>query len=123
MIDSIAGIDLETKVRIFLDNTLAVRQILDKDNALNLQDDLEKLYNWANKSNMAFNGTKFECIKYGPNLELKESYNYSNPEIDTWIEDKTSLRDLGIQVSEFATYDDHISNVHKIGKTKICMDQ
>ena len=43
MIDSIAGIDLETKVRIFLDNTLAVRQILDKDNALNLQDDLENI--------------------------------------------------------------------------------
>ena len=91
---------------------------MDKDDALNPQKDLKKLYNWANENNMAFNGTKFECLKYGPNHELKENYNYSNPEVDICIEDKSSLRDLGIQMSEFATYEEHIGNVIKKAKQK-----
>ena len=75
---------------------------MDEDDAYILQEDLDKLYKWAEDNNMAFNGTKFECLKYGPNKDLKGKYNYLNPEVNICIEDKTSVRDLGIQMSEFA---------------------
>ena len=118
VIDSIAEIDLDSKVGIFADDTRAVCQIMDEDDTMILQDDLDKLCTWAIENNMAFNGSKFECIKYGPNLDLKANYHYSNPEVDTCIDDKSNLRDLDIQISKYATYDEHIGKVIKKAKQK-----
>ena len=37
-----------------------------------LQDDLEKLYDWAKENEMKFNGNKYQVMRYGPNKNLKE---------------------------------------------------
>ena len=62
---------------------------------------------------MLFNGKKFELLRYGPNSELKESTNYLTPGCEEFIEVKETLRDLGVIMSDKATFEEHISHVCK----------
>ena len=111
MIDSIGDGELTSKVGIFADDTRVINNITNENDALNLQNDLETLYQWSDKNNMAFNGSKFECLKMGTNMDLKLEYNYTTPDNDNAIEDVTSLRDLGIIVSDSGDYKDHIQKI------------
>ena len=60
---------------------------------------------------MAFNGTKFELLRYGHNEELKTCSNYMTPEAEDIIEIKYVLGDLGVIMNDKATFNDHIDNV------------
>ena len=60
---------------------------------------------------MAFNGSKFEVLRYGHNLELQCASNYLTPEAEDIIEVKNVLRDLGVIVISEATFKDHIDLV------------
>ena len=60
-----------------------------------LQNDLQKMYKWADTNNMKFNAYKFEDLRYGKEQEIKsattdKSYDDSN------IDDKEQVRELGI---------------------------
>ena len=61
---------------------------------------------------MMFNGDKFESIKHGENINLKNSYNYINSESEE-IEDVNNLRDLGIIISDDGSFRDQIIKVVK----------
>ena len=85
-----------------------------------LQSDLNRIYDWQHKNNMPFNGEKFELLRYGTNEEIRESTNYLTPKYEDIIEVKDNLRDLGIIMSEDATFSNHITEVcskvkHKCG--------
>ena len=60
---------------------------------------------------MEFNGDKFECIRYWPNENSnslsKESFKYENEE-GTEIEEKETLKDLGVQLSNDLSFNKHI---------------
>ena len=75
-----------------------------------LQIDLNKIYSWAEQNNMLFNNGKFELLRYGNDEDLKNSTYYlsANNEI---IEEKETLRDLGIILNNQANFDDHVSNI------------
>ena len=75
------------------------------------QDDLNTIYNWQQENNMLFNGNKFELLRYGTNEEIKESTIYLTPEYEDVIEVKENLRDLGIIMSDDATFSHHINEV------------
>ena len=60
---------------------------------------------------MAFNGTKFELLRYGHDEELKTVTNYLTPEANDIIDVKEALRDLGIIMNDKATFTDHINKV------------
>ena len=60
---------------------------------------------------MAFNASKFEVLRYGSNSALKESTNYLTPGCEAIIEEKESLRDLGILMSNDATFSSHVEHV------------
>ena len=58
-----------------------------------LQNDLHKLYKWADTNNMKFNSNKFELLRYVKEQEIKSAttnkwYDDSN------IDDKEQVRDL-----------------------------
>ena len=76
-----------------------------------LQDDLEKLYQWQEVNNMAFNSNKFEVLRYGWNQEVKDSTDYLTPNSENFIERKECLRDLGIRISDDAKFSSHIEYV------------
>ena len=68
-----------------------------------LQNDLHKLYKWADISNMKFNANKFELLRYGKEQEIKSSTIYKSYD-DSNIDDKEQVRDLGIMMSNTSTF-------------------
>ena len=83
-----------------------------------LQNDLHKLYKWADTNNMKFNANKFELLRYGKEQEIisattDKSYDDSN------IDDEEQVRDLGIMMSNTATFTLHIRNIVKTARDKM----
>ena len=61
---------------------------------------------------MKFNANKFELLQYGKEHEIKSATthkSYDDPNID----DKEHVRDLGIMMSNTATFTLHIRNTVK----------
>ena len=72
-----------------------------------LQNDLHKLYKWADTNNIKFNANKFELLWYGKEQKISATYkSYADSNID----DK-EVRDLGIMMSNTATFTLHIRNI------------
>ena len=67
---------------------------------------------------MVFNGTKFQVIRYGTNENLKDDTNYFTDDTSEIIERFESLRDLGVILSDDASFDKHVENVVKKSQTK-----
>jgi hypothetical protein len=76
-----------------------------------LQSDLNKIYDWQHDNNMLFNGKKFELLRYGTNVEIKESTSYLTPGYEDIVEVKENLRDLGVIMSDDGTFSNHINQV------------
>ena len=57
--------NIESDVSLFADDTRILRPVKNHDDVELLQQDLDKLYTWQDKNNMAFNGKKFEILRYG----------------------------------------------------------
>ena len=79
---------------------------------INLQLDVNTLYEWTLKNLMEFNSTKFEVLKIGDNKDLKETL-YKTPEGNT-IEETVLAKDLGVYFNNRGDFSDHI----KIKKSK-----
>ena len=60
---------------------------------------------------------KFELIRYGKNEELKQNTIYFSAD-ENVIEEKEVLRDLGVIMTNQATFDDHIYKVCQSVKQK-----
>ena len=79
------------------------------DNSLALQADLNAVYSWTTENNMELNGDKFECLPYGTNRELQNNTSYKSNSEST-IQEKDSVKDMGITMSNDATFKVHIRN-------------
>jgi len=80
------------------------------EDAEKFQRDLKSVYEWAEESNMKFNGDKFQLLRYGEDETLKQSTAYTDCNGNA-IEVKTSAKDLGIQMSSDASFAEHIMSV------------
>ena len=76
-----------------------------------LQNDLHKLYKLVDTNNMKFNDNKFELLRYRKEQEIKSATTYNSYD-DSNIDDKEQVRDLGIMMSNTATFTLHIGNIH-----------
>ena len=103
-----------TRVTSFADDTRASRGIKTSLDPVQLQKDIETIYQWAKDVNMEFNGDKFESIRYWPNKEVRDQFDveYVNEEGEI-IEEKDCLKDLGIQLSNDLTFTKHIDKTVK----------
>ena len=61
---------------------------------------------------MEFNSTKFEVIQYGNHESMKSSSNYKSPNGSS-IPTKSSLKDLGVMLSDTGSFDVQIQSVIK----------
>ena len=60
---------------------------------------------------MKFNADKFECLRYWPgNRSVVPDLHYTAPD-GTRIEEKETLRDLGVEISADLTFNIHIVNI------------
>ena len=111
MIADIArGVSPDTGVSSFVDDTRVKRAISDNvADCSALQDDLQSIYNWAEDVGLQFNSKKFECVRYWPGKDSPVQ-PYLSPD-GTPIEEKKNLRDLGVQMSNDASFTFHIDTV------------
>ena len=96
--------DISKKVtantKIFVDDTKIKDIIMEEEDVEKLQDNLDKLFDWEETNNMKFNGAKFQVLRYGPNENIKKNTLYFTNNYEHLIERFTSLRDLGVILSE-----------------------
>ena len=101
-----------------MDDTKLRQCILTEEDVETLQKELEKLFDWGTNNNMEFNGSKFQGIRYGQNEDIKNDTTYFTGEYNEIIERFSSLRDLGVQLQEDATFKEHIENICKKARQK-----
>ena len=94
----------------FADDTRIWKGVAGVNDASALQRDLEIVYQWAEDNNMSFNNLKFECLRFGPDLTLKATTNYTSPS-GTIIDMKEHVRDLGVTMSSDGTFSEHIQKI------------
>ena len=101
--------------KIFVDDTKIKDIIIEEENIEKLQANLDKLFDWEEENNMKFNGAKFQLIRYGPNEDIKNNTLYFTNNYEHVIERFSSLRDLGVILSEDGRFEHHIEKVSKKG--------
>ena len=103
-------------VNSFADDTRMMMNIKEPTDILRLQEDLDKIYEWADTNNMLFNADKFEVLRYGPgNVGDPRYLSPEGIEIDL----QCDVRDLGIVMSNSGKFDEQISNVVRAGRRKV----
>ena len=116
LINNISG-GILSKLSTFADDTRITRGILDINDTLLLQKDLQTVYQWQEENNMKFNEGTFELLRYGDDRDLKEQTNYTGPEGQV-ITEKDNVRDLGVLMTNNATFINHINKAVITAKQK-----
>ena len=93
----------------FADDTRVGKAISSAEDAVLLQGDLDRIYAWAKATNMEFNSEKFEMLRYQANIKQPSPPQTLLSDIGTPIEAKSSLRDLGVTMSDDASFSQFIS--------------
>ena len=101
------GLSKGTTATSFADDTRVQRGITSSQDCCDLQADLMKIYEWAEKVNMFFNSDKFESLRFWPGSGDPPEFQYLGPD-DSPIEVKTNLRDLGVQLSSDLSFKVHV---------------
>jgi hypothetical protein len=106
-------------LKVFVDDAKIKDVINEEKDVEELQNNLERLYEWKSNNNMKFNGSKFQLMRYGPNEEIKDNTLYLTEDAEDIIERFPSLRDLGVIMSDTGRFDDHIDHVAKKVRGKV----
>ena len=111
--------EVTAKVKIFVDDTKVKDVITEDEDVEKLQAELDKLFEWQEKNNMLFNGSKFQLLRYGPKEEIKNNTLYFTDNTEHVIERYTSVRDLGVILSEDGRFEAHIEKVIRKVRQKV----
>ena len=92
----------------YADDTRLWHTIINLLNANELQEELSKIYVWADLNNMTFNNDKFEMMSFtSTNHPTNRNPLYLSPSGET-LSRKEVIKDLGIQFDEKLTFHTHI---------------
>ena len=111
--------EVKSDIKLFVDDAKLKIEVKTEENIEELQNDLEKLYEWQTENKMKFNGTKFQALRYGPNEEIKNNTLYFTQNMEEIIPRMSSVRDLGVIMSDTGTFEEHIQKVSKVVRQKI----
>ena len=111
------GVEHST-VSSFADDTRIISKVQTERDTTRMQTDLKSLYRWADENNMKFNNDKFELIRYGKIYEIQENTNYQAHN-GTNIDRKRETKDLGILMSDDATFKAHIPAITNKAKRQM----
>ena len=98
-----------TFVSSFADDTRVGMPISSSADPALLQQDLRAIYDWSKQTNMEFNSEKFELLSYQAIPAQPRPPQTYLSDVDTAIEAKDDLRDLGVTLSNDATFSTHIA--------------
>ena len=104
-----------TSLKSYVDDTRVQCSIKDSSaDTAALQADLEAIYRWAEEVAMVFNSDKFEALRYWPGKAGKPDLPYLDPQGNP-IEEKSHLRDLGVEMGSDCTFAAHIEKTVAAG--------
>ena len=93
----------------FVDDSKVLTRTSTEEDVLKLQEDLTQVYRWASDNHMSWNDLKFQVLRLGPNQELKDNTIIFSPDYGEVVEQKSSIKDLGILVDDSLSYGDQLS--------------
>ena len=99
----------------FADDTRVLKEVNDLMDTFKMQYDLNKIFIWTIKNNMTLNNCKFEHLKYGKDNDTKNFSKYLTDN-GTIINNKKTVKDLGVLMSDDCSFTEHINKVS--AKTK-----
>ena len=104
----------------FADDTRVGNCIISLPDTLQLQNDLQVVYQWSKDNNMEFHCYKFELMRYKTTAS-KEAQNQSTYQSfdGSVIDEVQHVRDLGVTLSNDATFKQHIHERCELVKDKI----
>ena len=100
---------LHAVLKSFANNTRATKSIKSLEDVQKLQADLEKIYKCSKDNSMELNDLKFELLRYGLNLLLKNT-TYATPSGEV-ITTKEEVKDLGVIMSDDGLFSKQIDAV------------
>jgi len=104
----------------FADDTRVGNGIASLRDVACLQSDLQTVYKWSVDNNMQFNSDKFELLRYrGSGTKDTQSDTTYRSNDGSIIQEKQHIRDLGITLSNDATFTQHILDRCEVVKSKI----
>ena len=98
LIDIATNLSEGTIASSFADDTRIQHAVTQVQDCEVLQQDLDNVYTWAEKTGMQFNADKFELLRFWVDRDSAPDFDYLAPGGGK-IEEKDSLRDLGVRVS------------------------
>jgi hypothetical protein len=102
---------LTSTIRLYADDALMHSPLTDNNSVIQFQNDLDKLDIWASQWKMSFNTAKCSVVFFGKNrslclADLRYTLN------GTVLNQVTSFKYLGVQISSDLTWNEHISIMH-----------
>ena len=110
---------IKSNTKLFVDDAKLKNCISKEEDVEAFQEDLHELYLWQKNNNMKFNGAKFQLLRYGPHENIKENTIYFTEDMEEVIQQCSSLRDLGVIMTDNGKFDDHIDKVSKTVRQKM----
>ena len=107
------GQNISSSKKVYVDDTKLIKAVTDEKDCEDLQEELDILYKWADENNMQFNGKKFQVVRYGKDENLKNETLYFTENTENIVERQEVVRDLGVLMSDDATFKDQIEKVAK----------
>ncbi len=102
------GDNILSKLRLFADDSLLYLGIENRQDSLQLQEDLDKLVAWADKWQMKFNATKCYVLRI-TNKKNPTLHNYTMHGHILEVVDQNPY--LGVQFTSHLKWDTHIDNI------------
>ena len=103
---------------IYVDDAKTKYVVNTEEDVEKQQEDLERIYNWQRRNNMKFNTGKFQVLRYGKNLNLKESTMFFIGDMETGIEEVESCRDLGVIMENTGSFNKQTEKAGKKARQK-----
>ena len=78
-----------------------------------MQANIDELFKWEDKNKMKCNGAKFQLMRYGQDQDIKANTLYFTKGMEETIDQFSSLRDLGVILSDDGKFTTHIDKIEK----------
>ncbi|MCP4252991.1 MAG: hypothetical protein GY775_06210, partial [Candidatus Scalindua sp.] len=102
--------------RLFADDTKVSAKIRTFGDTELLQQDLNKIYKWADENLMEFNENKFEQMSHGATQNVKAGVYYTKS--GKKIKENKTIKDLGVLTSKNVSFSEHIDDIILTSKSK-----
>ena len=110
--------DSKSKILKFVDDSKVLTRSTSEEDVANLQEELVHIYGWASRNHMRWNDLKFQVLRLGSNMELKQDTIIFSPDYGEIVEAKEVIKDLGILVDDKLSYTDQLFSAVAKAKQK-----